>query len=124
MKDIGGIIWEAYLHALKKRIGGSGEAASISADPTALMEEVRREALEYLNARGYSVGEDGSGFLTVCCICKKVRDGDDRWRSFEDYMVEHSRVEITHGLCAECVNKLLPGRKSRRRSGSRQRKSA
>ena len=119
MKDIGGILWDAYLHALEKHMGEPNANASISADPKAFMEEVRQEALEYLNDQGYSIGEYGNGFLTVCCNCKKVRDGDDRWRSFEDYMAEHSRVEITHGLCAECVKTLLPGRKSRRGSKPR-----
>jgi hypothetical protein len=119
MKHIGGILWDAYLYALEKRFDKSNDEASTSADPRALMEEVRQEALEYLNAQGYSIGEDDSGFLTVCCECKKVRDGDNRWRSFEDYMAEHSRVEITHGLCEDCVKKLFEGRTPRRGSKSR-----
>jgi hypothetical protein len=117
MKDIGGILWDAYLHALEKHMGKS--PASTKADLKALMEEVRQEALEYLGDRGYSIGEDGNGFLTVCCNCKKVRDGDDRWQSFEDYMTEQSWVEITHGLCEDCVKKLIPARKTRKRSRPR-----
>ena len=124
MKHIGRILWDAYLHALEKHIGESNADASMAANPKAFMEKVRQEALEYLKARGYSIGEDGSGFLTVCCNCKRVRDGGDRWQCFEDYMAEHSRIEITHGLCGECVNKLLPRRKHRRVSDSRQGKRA
>jgi hypothetical protein len=124
MKQIGRILWDAYLHALERLIGESNACESMSIDPETLMEEVRQEALEYLRARGYSVGGNGSSFLMVCCNCKKVRDGGNKWQDFEDYMAEHSSVEITHGLCAECVDELLPKRKARRARGTRQGKKA
>jgi hypothetical protein len=106
MNEIGGILWEACLHAIRTHMDKRGVGDAAPEDPAALMEDVRREALEYLSGQGYSIGKGGSGFLTVCCGCRKVRDGGNRWRSFEDYMAEHSGVEITHGLCAECVKTL------------------
>lgn len=43
-----------------------------------------------------------SGLLPICAWCKKVRDDDGYWRQVEDYFAKRSRIEFTHGMCADC----------------------
>lgn len=48
------------------------------------------------------------GFLPVCASCKMIRDEKGKWLSFENYIEEHSDVEITHSICPVCAMKLYP----------------
>jgi PAS domain S-box-containing protein len=45
-----------------------------------------------------------SGLLPICAWCKKIRNGDGLWRQWEEYILEHSEVEFTHGFCPECAD--------------------
>jgi len=49
-----------------------------------------------------------SGFLPICSACKKIRDDAGYWNQVEAYVMAHSDVEFTHGLCPECINRLYP----------------
>ncbi len=49
------------------------------------------------------------GLIPICASCKKIRDDEGYWNEVADYISEHSEAEFTHGICAECVNKLYPG---------------
>ena len=49
------------------------------------------------------------GLLPICASCKKVRDDKGYWNQLETYLKEHSEMEITHGICPECMKKLYPG---------------
>lgn len=50
--------------------------------------------------------------LPVCCKCKNIRDdtgkepGKGAWMSLEDYLNKKARINITHGLCPACAEKL------------------
>jgi DNA-binding NtrC family response regulator len=50
--------------------------------------------------------------LPVCYKCKNIRDdsgkerGKGMWLSLEDYLNKKARVNITHGLCPTCAQKL------------------
>ena len=48
-----------------------------------------------------------SGLLPICAWCKKIRDDTGYWDEVEHYISEHSDVEFTHGMCAECLEKYL-----------------
>ncbi len=50
-----------------------------------------------------------SGFLPICANCKKIRDDEGYWQQIEEYIMDHSEADFTHGLCDECVKKLYPG---------------
>jgi CheY-like chemotaxis protein len=45
--------------------------------------------------------------LTVCSSCKKVKDEDDLWYSFESFISRHSKTSFTHGVCPECKERLI-----------------
>jgi len=44
------------------------------------------------------------GLIPICCKCKKIRDDDGFWQSFERYVMEHSDAEFSHGMCPECMH--------------------
>ena len=48
------------------------------------------------------------GILPICSQCKKIRDDEGYWTQIEAYISEHSDVEFTHGMCAECAKELYP----------------
>jgi PAS domain S-box-containing protein len=48
------------------------------------------------------------GLLPICAKCKKVRDDKGYWEEVDAYLVEHSHVEFTHGICPECAKLLYP----------------
>jgi len=49
-----------------------------------------------------------SGILPMCANCKKIRDDEGYWHDVDVYINRHTNAEITHGICAECANKLYP----------------
>ena len=49
-----------------------------------------------------------SGLLPICASCKKIRDADGTWHHLESYISQHSDATFTHGICAECRQKLYP----------------
>ncbi len=48
------------------------------------------------------------GLLPICAWCKKVRDDQGYWTELEAYVVANTDVEITHGMCAECLTRHFP----------------
>ena len=46
--------------------------------------------------------------LPVCCVCKKIRDdrgkepGTGEWIGFEEFLVHHSSLDLSHGYCEDC----------------------
>ena len=46
------------------------------------------------------------GILSVCAYCKRVED-DSRWRQMESYVTEHSEARFSHGICPECLDKVM-----------------
>jgi len=49
-----------------------------------------------------------TGFLPICANCKKIRDDEGYWQQIEEYIMDHSEADFTHGICNECVEKLYP----------------
>jgi hypothetical protein len=49
-----------------------------------------------------------SGILPICANCKKIRDEEGYWHDVDVYISRHTKAEFTHGMCAECANKLYP----------------
>ncbi len=50
-----------------------------------------------------------SGIIPICVNCKKVRNDQGYWEQVEVYIREHSRAELSYGLCPECSEKLYGG---------------
>jgi PAS domain S-box-containing protein len=48
------------------------------------------------------------GIVPICASCKKIRDDKGYWTQLEEYLLEHSDAELSHGLCPDCMNRLYP----------------
>ncbi|WP_028313933.1 VUT family protein [Desulfatibacillum aliphaticivorans] len=48
------------------------------------------------------------GFLPICSHCKSIRDDQGYWNRLEAYLLEHSDIELSHGVCPECAKKFYP----------------
>jgi hypothetical protein len=46
------------------------------------------------------------GLLPICSHCKKIRDDRGYWNQLEAYLEAHSDAAFTHGICAECQERL------------------
>ena len=42
------------------------------------------------------------GLLPICCYCKKIRDDQNYWQQVDGYLVAHSDVRFSHGICPDC----------------------
>jgi hypothetical protein len=49
-----------------------------------------------------------SGFLPICCSCKCIRDDEGYWNDIEEYISDHSDLQLTHAICPKCVKLLYP----------------
>jgi CheY-like chemotaxis protein len=56
--------------------------------------------------------------LPICSSCKKVRALDGYWERVENYLMAHSEVEFTHGICPDCLKKGALTKKSVRHEAS------
>lgn len=48
------------------------------------------------------------GFLPICSYCKKIRDVKGLWHQIEAYLMSHSEVKFTHGICEVCLKGHYP----------------
>lgn len=46
-------------------------------------------------------------FLSICCVCKKIRNDDGDWQPIESYISKHSDTVFSHGYCPECARKAM-----------------
>jgi len=44
------------------------------------------------------------GLLRICSYCKKIRNEDDAWETFESYIGRHTELQLSHGLCDSCLD--------------------
>ena len=48
------------------------------------------------------------GILPICSYCKKIKDDEGYWQAVEAYLEEHTEVELSHGLCLDCLKENYP----------------
>ncbi len=41
--------------------------------------------------------------LPICACCKKIRDDQGYWNRLENYLLTHTDVRFSHGLCPDCM---------------------
>jgi len=49
-----------------------------------------------------------SGFLPICASCKRIRDPQGKWNPVELYLKTHCDINLSHGVCPECSERLYP----------------
>jgi PAS domain S-box-containing protein len=45
--------------------------------------------------------------LPICASCKKIRDDAGYWHSVESYLLDHNKLQLTHGYCPNCMSSIL-----------------
>ena len=58
-----------------------------------------QEALEHIRTL--------QGILPICAYCKKIRNDEGYWEQVDAYIRAHSDADFTHGICPDCLEKLL-----------------
>ncbi len=48
------------------------------------------------------------GIMPICMHCHKIRDEEQIWHRFEEYIQTHSEAVFTHALCNDCLAKYYP----------------
>jgi len=53
-----------------------------------------------------------SGFMGICCVCKKVRVEDKQteskeWQDVDHYITEQTNLKFSHGYCPDCELKAM-----------------
>lgn len=71
--------------------------------------EAEREREELIEALQKALAEvrQLSGLLPICARCKKIRDDQGYWTQLEQYIAAHSEASFTHGLCPECMERMM-----------------
>ena len=47
------------------------------------------------------------GIISVCSYCKKIKDKDGKWYTFEDYFHNHTGANFSHGVCNKCKSSFI-----------------
>lgn len=48
------------------------------------------------------------GLIPICMHCKSMRDDQGYWQQVDTFVRTHSHAELSHGICPECAEKLMP----------------
>ena len=64
-------------------------------------EEERERLLRELQA---ALGEvrDLRQILPMCMYCKSIRDDENYWHTVEAYISNHTKAQLSHGVCPKC----------------------
>jgi len=46
--------------------------------------------------------------LPMCSYCRRVRDDSDFWEDVEQYLIKHTGVSFSHGVCPDCMREHFP----------------
>ena len=47
------------------------------------------------------------GMLPICCNCKKIRNDQNYWCQIDTYLMEHTDVIFSHGVCPDCYSTIM-----------------
>ena len=48
-----------------------------------------------------------NSMISVCSSCNKVRVNQNQWKQMEEYISDNSLLTFTHGLCPDCMGKVM-----------------
>jgi hypothetical protein len=47
--------------------------------------------------------------LPVCAWCKRIRTEENFWQPLDAYLSRQARLDVTHGICPDCLRKQMAG---------------
>jgi len=71
------------------------------------IEEKKEGVIEALQANLQRL-KNSEDLIPMCSNCKKIRTKEDKWMELEDYLREYTELELTHGICPNCIKELYP----------------
>lgn len=48
------------------------------------------------------------GIVPICSFCKKLKSDDGYWQEVETYLKEMAGIDVSHGLCIDCLKQHYP----------------
>ena len=48
-----------------------------------------------------------SRLLPLCPKCKRIHNGNGHWQQAESYLMRRTEAQFSHGICPDCVEKVL-----------------
>jgi PleD family two-component response regulator len=48
-----------------------------------------------------------SGLVPICSYCKRIRTDENYWEQVDRYVMQHSEVQFSHGICPSCYKTVL-----------------
>jgi hypothetical protein len=65
------------------------------------IEQDRKSAAETLE-RTVSEIKISKGIIPICSYCKATPNNEGEWEEIEVYIMRHSNVQFSHGVCPKC----------------------
>ena len=47
------------------------------------------------------------GIISICSYCRKIKDKNGQWLTFEAYLQKHTGANFSHGICNECNEEIM-----------------
>ena len=81
-----------------------------------IMQELAKQVVMHLELRkrSFTLMEEfcrmhhNQGLISTCSYCKSVRDQHGQWQPFDQFMMQHSTLNFSHGICQSCMTKHFP----------------
>lgn len=87
----------------------------IFAEVMSIFASAHLQRTRFLAYRALSEIKTLSGMIPICSNCKKIRDDSGYYQQLEQYISSHSDARFSHGLCPDCIPKLYPEIRDRKK---------
>ena len=57
-----------------------------------------------------------SGLVPICSYCKRIRTDENYWEQVDRFVMEHTEVRFSHGICPSCYKTVLDEHESAKRT--------
>jgi DNA-binding response OmpR family regulator len=51
----------------------------------------------------HNVNRKLAQLIPICSYCKKARNDSDYWQRMDDFLLQQTSRQLTHGICPECL---------------------
>ena len=76
------------------------------AEQATILLELRRRSLALMEE--FCQMHDQQGLITTCSYCKSIRDSAGSWHPIDHFLMHHSSLSFSHGICNQCMSQHFP----------------
>lgn len=81
-----------------------------------IMQELANQVVVQLELRKRSFAlmeefckmHNNQGLISTCSYCRSVKDHKGSWLPMDQFMMQHSTLNFSHGICQSCMSKHFP----------------